>query len=159
MNVLASGALRLGTGRAIVHPATDQPVDSLCGESPPRYAGGQDHCSSTDAIVAIESDHVRRMVPVGPLGSQAYGLASAYAFGFEPSGLAQGAKAELVAGKADRKAEIVLDACGTTSLPAGSKPLDQHGLQPFGCAIDGSRQPGGSAAHDHDVVASFVCPH
>src|SRR5262249_37045944 len=96
MNVLASGALRLGARRPIVHPATDQPVDSLGGESPPGRAGGQDHCSSTDAIVAVESNHVRQTV-VGLAGSQAYGFASAHNPGLEPLGLAQCASAELFA--------------------------------------------------------------
>ena len=70
----------------------------------------------------------------------------------EARGLGVGAAAEIGAGDAGRKAEIVLDAGAGAGLPAGRFGLDDDSAEAFTGAVDRGGETGGTCADDDDVV-------
>ena len=70
----------------------------------------------------------------------------------ETRGLSVGAAAQIGAGDAGGKAEIILDSGAGTGLPAGRFRLDDEGAEAFAGAVDGGSQACGTSADDHDVI-------
>ena len=86
------------------------------------------------------------------VGTRDTGPPALMRLGAELGGLAAGAVGQLGAGDAVGEAEVVLDPAALPGLPARGLPLDEHGAQPLGRAVDGGAQPGRAAADDHEVV-------
>ena len=93
-----------------------------------------------------------RMLPGRPLDVEADHLPGGEDFGAELLGLHPGPRGELRPGHPIGEAEIVLDPGTLAGLAAGRGPLDQHGLQALGGAVDGRAEPGRAAADHHQVV-------
>ena len=60
-----------------------------------------------------------------------------------------GAAAQVGAGDAGRKSEIVLDAGAGAGLAARGLRLDHHGSEAFAGAVDGGGRARRAGAHDH----------
>jgi hypothetical protein len=79
-------------------------------------------------------------------------LARGEDLGTELRGLPAGPVGELRPRHAVGEAEVVLDPGTLPGLPAGRRPLHEHGPQPLRGSVHGGPQSGGSAADDDEVV-------
>ena len=146
-DVLVAAALGLGHGRAVVDAAAFQAVGALGGQLAPVDAQRQHQRVARDlAAVGGLHDLVR------PVGAERGHLDRRQDLDAEAPRLAHAAPREVGAREAGREAEVVLDPARRAGLPAGRVALDEHGVQPFGGAVDGARQARRPAADDGEVV-------
>ena len=133
--VLAGG--RLGQRGAVEDAPADEVVQARRVQPAVGDAGGQDHRVRGDLAAVLEPDHPR-------LPSTAPGwvtLARGQQLGAELQRLPARPVGELLAGDAVGEAQVVLDPGALARLPAGGVRLDQHGVEPFGGAVDRRAQP------------------
>ena len=97
------GAGRFAACRPVVDALADEPVEAVDRDTAPRDAGGKDHGSRADDIVAIEVNLPRFRIEAGN-GARDQNLRA------EAPCLIECAAREFVAGNPTGKAEIVFDA-------------------------------------------------
>ena len=85
---------------------------------------------------------------VRTFGSDADSFLRSQDFHSETTGLNDGPPGQIAATEPGGKSEIVLDARTHTRLAAGRFPLNYHGMQTFGGAINRGGQTGGPTSHD-----------
>ena len=147
VDVLVGAAGRLGQRRAVVDPASGQLGQAGRGELPVGHPGGEDDGVRVDRGAVGEPDRPGRAVDL-----QADHLAGGQHLGAELGRLPPGPVGELRAGHPVGEAEVVLDPGALAGLAAGRGPLDQHGPQPLGGAVDRRAEAGRAAADDDEVV-------
>src|SRR5581483_7360818 len=123
-------------------------MDVFGFETTPFNARGQDDGARADALAFIEFHAPSTLDRLEILH-----LAREHNLCAEVLRLAQRAFAQLVTGDPAGEAEIVLDARAGSGLASNRAALDEQNLQSFGRAVDRSRKPRRTGAHDHHIVA------
>jgi len=110
-------------------------------------AGGDEHRVRAERAAAAELDE-----PAGALGPHGGRVLDGDELGAEAAGLVRGPLGELGALEAAGEAEVVLDPARLAGLAARGLALDQDRPQALGRAVDGRREPGGTAADDDEII-------
>ena len=73
-------------------------------------------------------------------------------FHAKPLRLHNCATGEVATTKPHRKSQIIFDARTHSGLPTGSFAFDHHGVETFGCAVNGRGQARWSATDDRQII-------
>jgi hypothetical protein len=136
---------------AVEHTAALELIHAFGVKSAPVHAGGQHDDAGGDAVAAVELHAVLVVLD----GLQLLNAAGHHDLRAEAAGLLERALAQVIAGDAVGKAEVVLDPRGGAGLTPYSGLLQHQDLQAFGRAVDaGCQSRGAGACDDHVIVCS-----
>ena len=141
-------------GRRVVEAQALEPIGILGRQPAIVGARGQDHGSALHALAVGELDLAQARPVRG--SDDLRGLVDAGDDGAELARLQRRAPGEVGAGETGGEAEVVLDASARARLAARGEALDHQGAETLGGGVDGSGQPGRTAAEHDDVEALSV---
>src|SRR6266545_2289773 len=148
-DLLIRAQLRLHRGGGVVHAGALEARQVLNRQAPvldsTRDDDGTGEQGIAGSLAALHAVRLRAAVEPGDL-SRDEDLRA------ELLRLIVGASRQLLAGDAEREAEIVLDARAGPRLPARCVPFDQHDVQAFRRRVHGRAEAGGSRADDDEVA-------